>query len=147
MTKRDFYDFANLMIEDSKLLHDKESIHNSVYLAGYSLEAYIKIILLHHDENAFKGHLGDSEFLSKFRRLITLHPDFFSNSILVEGNVNYPKYLFNGQGNNTTKVNWNINSRYKVTHWTDTNFSNNVQNELDKINGALAILRIDGVIG
>lgn len=135
------------MAQDSKILFDKESWHNSVYFAGYTLEAYIKIILIHHEpEENFIGHLGDSDFLNKFRRLISLHPSFFNTSILKENSYKYPRRLFNGGGNNNTKAAWKIKSRYKVEHWQDKSFAEEIQQEVVSIQEALAQLRIDGVL-
>lgn len=146
MTKKEFYDFAIMMKENSNILFQSERNHTSIYLAGYVLEAYIKIILIHHGESAFEGHLGDNIFLNKFRRLNSLYPDFFSNSILEESNINYPKKLFNGGGNNTTKASWKIKHRYNTDCWTDNNFTNGIQLEIEKIKEALERLRIEGVI-
>jgi len=146
MSKEEFRKFALLMIKDSKILYSKNSKHNSVYFAGYALESYIKIILIHHGKEDFIGHLGDSDFLDKFRLLITLYPDFFNTSILKETSSDYPKKLFNGGGNSDTKASWKISSRYKVNHWTDRTFTQDIQAELVKIETALAQLRIDGVL-
>ena len=146
MTEQKFYDFSIMMKENSNILFSKNKYHTSIYLAGYVLEGYIKIILIHHGENAFEGHLGDNIFLNKFRRLITLYPEFFSNSILEEFNADYPKKLFNGGGNNTTKASWKIKHRYNTDCWTDNNFANDIQLEIEKIKEALEKLRMDGVV-
>jgi len=145
MTKQEFFDFAIMMRENSKTLFNEDRCHTSVYLAGYVLEAYIKIILLHKGENAFEGHLGDTHFLQKFRHIISLYPEY-SDDLLQESNCDYPKHLFNGQGNNTTKASWKIGHRYKVENWTDSDFGQNVQNEIDKVQNALQKLQIDGVL-
>ena len=146
MTEQKFYDFSIMMKENSNILFSKNKYHTSIYLAGYVLEGYIKIILIHHGENAFEGHLGDNIFLNKFRRLIDLYPEFFSNSILEESNNDYSKKLFNGGGNNTTKASWKIKHRYNTGCWTDNNFANDIQLEIEKIKEALEELRMDGVI-
>ena len=146
MTKEKFYKFSKMMIKDSKILHRNDCKHNSVYFAGYVLEAYIKIILIHHGNKNFIGHLGDSDFLNKFRLLFSLHPDFFNTSILKESSFDYPKKLFNGGGNSNSKSSWKISSRYEVSHWTDRSFAQDIQAELGKIETALAKLRIDGVL-
>ena len=145
MTKQEFFDFAIMMRENSKILFNEDRYHTSVYLAGYVLEAYIKIILIHKGENEFKGHLGDSDFLRRFRQIITLYPEY-SDDLLQEANCDYPKHLFNGQGNNTSKASWKIEHRYKVINWTDSNFGQNVQDEIDKVQIALHKLQIDGVL-
>ena len=145
MTRQNFYDFAIMMKENSNILFNANKNHTSIYLAGYVLEGYIKIILLYKDESEYIGHLGDRDFLNKFRRIISLHPEFADN-ILQESNENYPRKLFNGGGNNTTKASWKIQHRYKVENWTDRNFAHNIQQEIENINNALTQLRIDGVI-
>lgn len=146
-SKEDFYKFAQLMAKDSTLLHEYDALHNSVYFAGYVLEAYIKIILIHHGDENFIGHLGEKNFLDKINHLIedNLYPNFFDNSILKKKSEQIPKKLFDGS-NKTTKAKWNINSRYQVTHWTDKTFTEDIQKELKNIRMALARLRIDGVI-
>lgn len=146
MTKKEFNKFSLLMIKDSKILYNKGSNHNSVYFAGYALESYIKIILIYYGEKDFIGHLGDINFLNKFRPLVDLYPNFFNISILKETSSTYPKKLFNGGGNSDTKASWKISSRYKVKHWTDRNFAQDIQAELVKIETALTKLRIDGVL-
>jgi len=145
-TKKDFRKFVSLMIKDSKTLYRHQAKHNSVYFAGYALEGYIKIILIHHKTSDFIGHLGDSDFLNKFKRLIALYPNDFNDSILKQTSSQYPKYLLDGNGNNTTKTRWNINSRYQVQHWTDRNFAQRVNDELTYIEQALNDLRMDGVL-
>lgn len=145
MTKQNFYDFSMMMKENSKILFEANKNHTSVYLAGYVLEAYIKIILLSKGEENYIGHLGDSEFLNKFKRVIAIHPEF-SDNILQENHIHYPKKLFNGGGNNTTKASWKIKYRYKVENWTDRNFAQNIQNEIGNIEVALTKLIIDGVV-
>lgn len=146
LAKKEFYKFACLMIKDSKILYRNQANHNSVYFAGYALESYIKIILIHYGNKDFIGHLGDSDFLDKFRLLITLHPDFFTTSILKETSSDYPKKLFNGGGNSDTKASWKISSRYKIKHWSDSNFAQDIQAEIVKIETAFTKLRIDGVL-
>lgn len=110
------------------------------------MESYIKIILIYYGKEDFIGHLGDSDFLDKFRPLILLYPDFFNTSILKETSSDYPKKLFNGGGNSHSKASWKISSRYKVNHWTNSSFTQDIQAELGKIETALAKLRIDGVL-
>jgi len=146
-SKKDFYDFAQLMAKDSNILYENDALHNSVYFAGYVLEAYIKIILIHYKDENFMGHLGEKDFLDKINRLIedNLYPNFFDTSILKEKSKQRPKKMFDGS-DSTTKVKWNIDSRYKVTHWTDKKFAEDIQKELKNIRTALAKLRIDGVI-
>lgn len=143
MTKQEFYDFGIMMKNDSNILFDNNQKHTSVYLAGYVLEAYIKIILIDKGESDYIGHLGDREFLNKFRRIIALYPEF-SDNILQTNNINYPKKLFDGQGNNTTKASWKIQHRYKVNNWTDSTFCANIQSEVVNIHSALNDLRITG---
>ena len=145
MTKRNFYDFAIMMKENSKILFDHDKNHTSVYLAGYVLEAYIKILLLHKAEPNYEGHLGDSNFLNKFKQILAIHPEFADN-ILQETSDDYPKFLFNGQGNNTTKASWKIGHRYIVSNWTDDRFCQNIQSEIVKIETALSYLRINGIL-
>jgi len=45
-TKKDFYNFGMMMVEDSKILYENNSLHNSVYFAVFALEAYLKIKLI-----------------------------------------------------------------------------------------------------
>lgn len=141
MTKEEFYKFGVMMQKNSKILFDNNQYHTSVYLGGYVLEAYIKMILILKDEDSYIGHLGDSEFLSKFRNIVSIHPEF-SDNILQTTNTNYPKMLFNGQGNNTTKASWKIQYRYKVNNWTNESFCQKVQDEVLNVKSALFDSRI-----
>lgn len=143
MTKQKFYEFAIMMRENSKILFENDKKHTSVYLGGYVLEAYIKILLISKGEDDYIGHLGDSEFLKKFKRIISLHPELADN-LLQETSLSYPKCLFNGRGNNTTKASWKIGHRYQVENWTDQTFCQNIQAEVDIVETALNHLRIDG---
>lgn len=146
MTKDDFYDFAMLMKNDSILLFENQSYHNSVYIGGYTLEAYIKIILIEYDNPDFSNHLGKINLANKLKEIFALYPEYFEKSILIQGNKDYPRYLFNGNGNNNTKSKWNINSRYKIEHWSDENFCSKIQEELVVIEKELVNLKLDGVI-
>jgi len=144
MTKEEFYNFAIMMKEDSKILFEGNRNHTSIYLAGYVLEGYIKVLLLSKGEEEYIGHLGDSQFLNKFRRIIALYPEL-SDNILQENHTDYPKKLFNGGGNNTTKASWKIEHRYKVDSWTNRDFAQNIQAEIENIERALVQLILDGV--
>ena len=141
MTKEEFYKFAIMMQKNSEILFNNNQYHTSVYLGGYVLEAYIKMILILKGEESYIGHLGDSEFLNKFKNIISIHPEF-SNNILQTVNENHPKMLFNGQGNNNTKASWKIEHRYKVNNWTDEIFCQKVQVEVQNIKHALIEARI-----
>lgn len=143
MTKQKFYEFAIMMRENSKILFENDKKHTSVYLGGYVLEAYIKILLISKGEDDYIGHLGERDFLKKFRTIISLHPEFADN-LLQETSQNHPKCLFNGSGNNTTKASWKIGHRYQVENWTDQTFCQNIQSEIDIVETALNHLRIDG---
>ena len=141
MTKEEFYKFGIMMEKNSSILFENNQFHTSVYLGGYVLEAYIKMILIYKGEADYIGHLGDSNFLSKFRSIISMHPEF-SDNILQTTNINYPKMLFNGQGNNTTKASWKIDHRYKVDNWTDEAFCAKVQVEVQNIKNSLNEIRM-----
>ena len=151
MTKLKFYDFSIMMKENSKILFDADRNHTSVYLAGYVLEGYVKILLIHNgatthqgnSNSSYGGHINNPNFIN---RLNAIDPHIFSNSILNQSNDSYPKYLLNGDGLVNSKDEWNINYRYEIQRWTDTNFAQNIQNEINNIQEALAHLRIDGVI-
>ena len=145
ISKMDFYKFAISMKESSNTLFERKKYHSSVYLGVYVLEGYIKIILLHKDSPDYRGHLGDKDFLKRFRQILDLYPEF-SDNILQPSHPSHPKRLFNGQGNNTTKAAWNINHRYRIDNWTDSNFCESVQQELEGLRSALSSLRIDGVL-
>jgi len=45
-----------------------------------------------------------------------------------------------------SKDEWNVNYRYEVQRWTDKNFAQNIQSEIENINQALAQLKIDGIL-
>ena len=139
MSKQNFYDFAMMMANDSKLLFEANRLHNSVYLGGYVLEAYIKIILIDKNSNYY-GHINDKDnkFLKKLNRVKRNYPDFFDNNILNENNDNYPSHILSEE--------YNINFRYEIDKWSDVIFCQNIQNEIEKIQIALNELRIQGVL-
>jgi len=151
MTKQNFYDFSIMMRKNSELLYEANRNHTSIYLAGYVLEGFVKILLIHkgattHQGNSlssYGGHINNSTFIN---RLNAIDPQMFSDSILNCTDTNYPKYLLNGDGSVNSKDEWNINYRYEVKKWTDRNFAQKIQNEIIKIEAELAKLRIDGVI-
>jgi len=151
MTKQNFYDFAIMMKENSNILFNSSRNHTSIYLAGYVLEGYIKILLINEgattyqgsNNNSYGGHVNSSNFIN---RLNSINPTVFSGSILNPANANYPQFLINGDGVANSKDEWNINYRYEVSRWTDRSFAQNIQNEIENINTALAQLRIDGVL-
>jgi len=151
MTKQNFYDFAIMMKENSNILFNANRNHTSIYLAGYVLEGYIKILLISqratrhigNSNDSYGGHINNSNFIN---RLNSINPELFSGSIINPVHSNYPSYLLNGDGVENSKDKWNINYRYEVQRWTDRNFAQNIQKEIENINTALAQLRIDGVL-
>lgn len=151
MTKQNFYDFSIMMKKNSELLYEASRNHTSIYLAGYVLEWFVKILLMHNgatthqgnSNSSYGGHINNSNFIN---RLNAINPQMFSNSILNCTDTNYPKYLLNGDGAVNSKDEWNINYRYEVQKWTDRNFAQKIQNEINDIEVALVKLKIDGVI-
>jgi len=135
MTKEGFYKFGIMMANDSKLLFNKNRLHNSVYLGAFVLEAYIKIILITKNSN-YMGHINDRDnnFLNKLERIKSTYPEFFENSILIEEHDNYPRNILSEE--------YDINFRYEVDRWTDVTFCQNVQNEVSYIQRELSELRI-----
>jgi len=128
MTKQEFYDFAMMMKEDSNILFDRGSLHNSVYLGAFVLEAYVKILLIEENQNYY-GHINSGNFVN---RLQSIYPEVFTDSTL-----NISKLL---------SSEYNINYRYEVNRWIDPIFCQEVQNEIEQVKNALQRLRIDGVI-
>jgi len=151
MTKQNFYDFTMMMKENSNILFNSNRNHTSIYLAGYVLEGYVKILLIHkgatrhqgNTNNSYGGHINNINFIN---RLNSIDPNMFSSSILNPANANYPNFLLNGDGVENSKDEWNIKYRYEVQRWTNRNFAQNIQSEIENINTALAQLRIDGVL-
>jgi hypothetical protein len=144
LTKQEFYDFALMMKKDSNILFENEAFHNSVYLAGYVLEGYIKMLLVHNGADTYRGngkksyggHLNDSKLLE---RLKTFYPETFNTSICQENTDKYPENLLD-------KNKYDIKSRYKINHWIDIKFCQIVQNEILKIEQELIRLKRDGVL-
>jgi len=143
MTKQNFYDFAMMMSVDSKLLHNNNKLHNSVYLGVFVLEAYVKILLIDNGattprgirDNSYGGHINDNKMIE---RLETLHPNVFSNSILMSNHDKYP--------NNILSDKYDINFRYEVDKWIDAIFCQDIQDEVNNVKIALNELRIQGVL-
>jgi len=128
MTKQKFYDFGIMMKEDSNILFDEGSLHNSVYLGAFVLEAYVKILLIEENQNYY-GHINSGNFIN---RLQSIHPEVFDNSTL-----NISKLL---------SSEYDINYRYEVDKWIDPLFCQEIQDEIEQVKNALQRLRIDGVL-
>lgn len=135
MTKENFYDFGVMMKNDSVMLFNNGSLHNSVYLGAFVLESYIKILLIHNNAENYFGHICNSRFVN---RLNTISPESFDNSILSSNNSDYPSKLLGDD--------YDINYRYEVDKWTDPTFSQVVQDEVIKIYNALNNLRVTGIV-
>ena len=139
------------MKNNSNVLFNNRCTHTSVYLAGYVLESYIKILLINNgatkykgnDNNSYGGHINSHNFLT---RLYSINPIQFSNSILSSPNAKYPTNIINGITSDPSKSGWNINYRYDTDKWTDTIFASNIQDEIETINNEIINLRIDGVL-
>ena len=127
MTKQKFYDFGIMMKEDSNILFDEGSLHNSVYLGAFVLEAYIKILFMKENQNYY-GHIS-SNFIN---RLETIYPEVFSDSTL-----NISKLI---------SSEYDINYRYEVDKWIDPVFCQEIQDEIEQVKNALQKLRMDGVL-
>ncbi|NRB81053.1 MAG: hypothetical protein HRU38_20705 [Saccharospirillaceae bacterium] len=143
-TQQEYYDFAMKMQGNSSTLLANDCHHASVYLGGYVLEAYIKILLINYGEERYFGHVGDNRFFNKFRRIVALHPEI--TDILQENNTLYPTTLLNGQDGVYEKSSWDVNHRYKVNIWSDADFCQQIQDEIQQIKSALINLRIDGTL-
>ena len=128
MTKQNFYDFGMMMKKDSNILFDEGSLHNSVYLGAFVLEAYVKILLIEENQNYY-GHINSGNFIN---RLQSIHPEVFDNSTL-----NISKLL---------SSEYDINYRYEVDKWIDPVFCQDIQDEIEQVKNALQKLRIDGVL-
>lgn len=133
MTKKNFYDFGVMMKNDSKILFDNRSFHNSVYIGAFVLESYIKILLI-DKESQYTGHIGTS----LINRLRSVSPETFSSTILVESSDSYPSNLLSPE--------YDINFRYEVNKWTEEAFCKNIQDEVLKVYNALNNFRIMGLI-
>ncbi|MDQ2045385.1 hypothetical protein NRL14_16910 [Pseudoalteromonas sp. 20-92] len=145
--KKKFYDVAMRMQANSSILFSNDcnnSNHGSVYLAGYVLEAYIKVLLLNYGETRFYGHVGETKFLEKFKRITSVHPEIAD--ILHESNPLYPEALLVGQDGADDKSSWDVNHRYSVNIWSDMDFCQRVQKEILQLKTALIELRIQGVL-
>lgn len=136
MTKQNFYEFALMMKKDSNILFENNSLHNSVYLGAFVLEGYIKILLIHKNIN-YIGHINDknNKFLNKLDTIKSLDPELFGNTILENNSDYYPIQLLSNK--------YNINYRYEVDKWTDINFVQDIQNEIQHIYENLEDLKIE----
>ncbi|RLA83300.1 MAG: hypothetical protein DRG78_04800 [Epsilonproteobacteria bacterium] len=139
MTKRNFYDFGLIMANDSNLLFNNNSLHNSVYLGAFVLEAYVKILFINNGAitpngqraNSYGGHINDSKMVE---RLQSIYPNVFSSSILEPSDDKYPTTLLSSV--------YDINYRYEVDKWIDESTCQNIQDEVLEIYDALNDLRI-----
>lgn len=148
-SKEDFYDFGLLMRKDSEVLFSDNRLHTSVYLAGYVLESYIKILLIVNGSgfrNGFAGYGGHVNSGNFVNRLMTIEPTVFNNSILFTTDDNYPTKLLNGASTDICESQWDINGRYEVNRWVDSSFSSCIQTEINNIESKLINMKLDGVI-
>jgi hypothetical protein len=148
MNKLKFYNLSMQMKEDSSILFTNNSFHTSVYLAGYMLESYFKIFLIHHHNglrNIDRKHLdNDNILLSRVTQLFSIYPEFFDNSILQIGDEKYPNFLLNGNGDSIQKSKWVVEGRYNIEYWSDRDFASKIQDEISYIEESLINLRLDG---
>jgi len=138
------------MKKDSSILFENNSFHTSVYLAGYVLEAYLKIFLIYH-YNEFrkkdKKHLDENNTLiNRVEALFSIYPEYFDNSILQSDNEKYPSFLLNGDGESVTKSKWVVDGRYDIDYWSNEDFATKIQNEIEAVEESLINLRLDGRI-
>lgn len=125
------------MKNDSNLLFNNMSHHNSVYLGGFVLEGYVKILLIKNgaNEKDYFGHIKGCN-CKIINRLNTLNPTELSSSILIEGNEKYPWALLSDK--------YDINFRYEISQWKNSIYCNRVQKEINDIINELNDLRIKG---
>ncbi len=151
-----FYEFSLEMKKDSKILFDNKAFHNSVYLAGYVLEGYIKLILLKfgYEYKNIKKHLNDRELMNLLGNLISIYPNVFEYSILLKTNKKNPKLLLNGGRDDQFEAKWNVSDRYNIKQWSKTDkskkdnrfYSEKIQMEINNIEKEMLKLKLDGVL-
>jgi len=148
MEKVKFYNLSIQMKKDSSILFNNNSFHTSVYLAGYVLESYFKIFLIHHHNilrNGDRNHLDNNKtLLNKVSQLFSIYPELFDNSILQIGDEKYPNFLLNGNGNNIEKSKWVVDGRYDIDYWSNQDFASKIQDEIAYIEESLINLRLNG---
>ena len=148
MSKMRFYNLSMLMKLDLSILFNNNSFHSSVYLAGYVLESYLKIFLIHRYNGLRKidrKHLDENDvLLNRVTSMFSLYPEFFDGSILQLGDDKYPIFLLNGDGDGIEKSKWLVDGRYDIDYWSDRDFATKIQKEINHIEQSLIDLRLDG---
>lgn len=142
-----FIDFALHMGESSMSLIDLEKYHSGVYLGGYTLEGYLKAILikeLGYDLEKIKFHLnekregnldfcGESFLHKEVESFLSLKSDLINTSLLLKPHKNYPKFLINGGANKDKQKKWDVNERYNLEQWSEKDFALKIKKEIENI--------------
>jgi HEPN domain-containing protein len=120
-TKKDFYNFGMMMVKDSKILYENNSLHNSVYFAIFALESYLKmkLIISGKEYKEYKGHISDKYI----NRVLGIEPELFNKDNFYN--------MING---------YDINHRYLIDKWTNKNICQDIQNELENVKNLLISL-------
>lgn len=135
------------MGESSLALIEAKKYHSAVYLGGYTLEGYLKSILLKelgYDLEELKLHLNQKKrerfsknnevFLHKeVESFLKLKSNIISNSILLSSNKNYPKFLINGGSNKIKQKKWDVEERYKIEQWSEAEYALKIKVEVENI--------------
>lgn len=142
-----FIDFALHMGESSISLIDLGKYHSGVYLGGYTLEGYLKAVLikeLGYDLEKIKIHLNQKanetltvsgeKFLHKeVESFLKIKSDFINTSLLLDFHKNYPRFLINGGSNKNKQNKWAVDQRYNVEQWNEEGFALKIKKEVENI--------------
>lgn len=145
MTKEEWYKVGENKHRASCVLFSEECYHNSVYLGGYVLESYFKLILIIQgwdaDDlfvhlNASKGPRNNKieDFLyEEVNKIYMLNPELF------EG-FDFQKVNNLLQGNDR----WSVHDRYNPEKWNTESFCRTIKAEIDYVMGKLNYLKVEG---
>lgn len=145
MTKEEWYKVGENKHIASNVLFNEKCFHNSVYLGGYVLESYFKLILIidgwdaddlfvHLNASKGKGRNKIEEFLYKeVNKIYTLKPELFEGF-----DFQNVKNLLHGEDR------WSVHDRYDPQKWNTESFCKSIKAEIDYVMGKLNYLKLEG---
>lgn len=143
-----FIDFALHMGESSMALIDLGKYHSGVYLGGYTLEGYLKAVLINdlgYNSTKLFLHLNQlkkswqldiygQDFLhEEVESFLKLKSNLINTSLLLKSHKNYPALLINGGSDTIKEKQWDVHERYNLEQWSEKDFALKIKKEVDNI--------------
>ncbi len=135
----DYFGTADCMQRDSSYLHEQQRWHTACYLAGYVIEAGLKVIA--QADGMSERDLQSRSYGHQITKLLPL----VTTARLF---VNYRGTPFDSNKITSSRLytQWNPNKRYQPTTWNDEATSRDFQNIAEYVFDFLTELYLNGVI-